>query len=67
MYTDYSLILQDDPLSALDVQVGGHLFRSGIMGRLRKANRTVVLVTHQLQYLQQADKVNVSIIIVKCE
>ena len=52
--------LQDDPLSALDVMVGGHLFRDGIMGRLRKANRTVVLVTHQLQYLQQAEKVHVT-------
>ncbi len=27
------------------------------MGKLRKSKRTVVLVTHQLQYLQQADKV----------
>ncbi|XP_072031468.1 ATP-binding cassette sub-family C member 9-like [Amphiura filiformis] len=57
MYSNKPIVLLDDPLSALDVNVGGHLFRDGIMGRLRKANRTVVLVSHQLQYLQQAEKI----------
>ncbi|XP_072031466.1 ATP-binding cassette sub-family C member 9-like isoform X2 [Amphiura filiformis] len=57
MYSNKPIVLLDDPLSALDVNVGGYLFREGIMGRLRKANRTVVLVTHQLQYLQQAEKI----------
>ena len=52
-----SVLSQDDPLSALDVNVGGQVFREGILGTLRKAKRTVILVTHQLQYLQQADKV----------
>lgn len=52
-----SFVVQDDPLSALDVHVGAHLFEEGIKGILLKENRTVVLVTHQVQYLDQADKV----------
>ena len=51
------LFFQDDPLSALDVHVGGHLFEEGIMEFLRENQRTVILVTHQLQYLDRADKV----------
>ena len=46
-------------MSALDVHVGEHLFREGIMGILTKNKKTVVLVTHQLQYLQHADKVGI--------
>ncbi|XP_072031474.1 ATP-binding cassette sub-family C member 9-like [Amphiura filiformis] len=57
MYSNKHIVLLDDPLAALDVHVGGHLFREGIMGRLRKENRTVVLVTHQLQYLRHAEKI----------
>lgn len=53
----YPLSCQDDPLSALDVHVGAHLFEEGIKGILLKENRTVILVTHQVQYLDQADKV----------
>ncbi|XP_072050857.1 ATP-binding cassette sub-family C member 9-like [Amphiura filiformis] len=56
MYSCNDIVLLDDPLSALDVHVGGHLFYEGIMGMLlKKENRTVILVTHQLQYLQLAD------------
>ena len=44
-------------MSALDVHVGGHLFQEGIVGILLKEKRTVILVTHQLQYLESADKV----------
>ncbi|XP_072030098.1 ATP-binding cassette sub-family C member 9-like [Amphiura filiformis] len=57
MYSSKDIVLLDDPLSALDVNVGKHLFMKGIIGRLRKSRRTIVLVTHQLQYLQQADKI----------
>ena len=44
-------------MSALDVQVGGHLFQEGILGILVKEKKTVILVTHQLEYLESADKV----------
>ena len=48
---------QDDPLSALDIHVSSHLFQEGILDLLLAKKRTVVLVTHQLQYLKYADKV----------
>ena len=44
-------------MSALDVHVGGHLFEHGIMGMMLEEKRTVVLVTHQLQYLPMAEMV----------
>lgn len=56
MWFDLSL-LQDDPLSALDVHVGSDMFYKGIMEFLIENQRTVILVTHQIQYLEHADKV----------
>ncbi|XP_072027512.1 ATP-binding cassette sub-family C member 9-like [Amphiura filiformis] len=58
MYSPNKIVLLDDPLSALDVHVGGHLFEEGIVEFLNKENkRTVILVTHQIQYLDRADKI----------
>lgn len=57
----YCCVSQDDPLSALDVHVGAHLFEHGISKILRKHNQTVILVTHQLQYLPEADQVGIEI------
>ncbi|XP_041459432.1 ATP-binding cassette sub-family C member 9-like isoform X1 [Lytechinus variegatus] len=57
MYSDCDIIILDDPLSALDMQVGSDLFDKGIKGILHRRNQTVILVTHQLQYLPQADKI----------
>ena len=56
----YHFGTQDDPLSALDVHVGRHLFEEGIMKLLVNNNKTVILVTHQLQYLNRADLVSVA-------
>ena len=50
-------------MSALDVHVGGHLFQEGIMGMLVKNKQTVILVTHQLQYLKYADLVSMEIVL----
>ena len=47
--------LLDDPLSAVDSGVGHHLLNHCILGQL--ANRTRVLVTHQLYPLPHADKI----------
>ncbi|XP_038076865.1 ATP-binding cassette sub-family C member 9-like [Patiria miniata] len=55
MYADRDIIILDDPLSALDVHVGRQLFEEGIMKQLVNKNKTVILVTHQLQYLSRAD------------
>ncbi|XP_047739552.1 ATP-binding cassette sub-family C member 5 [Hyalella azteca] len=55
LYSSRSVYLLDDPLSAVDVQVGWHIFRWAIKTGLKKA--TVILVTHQLQYLPECDRV----------
>ncbi|XP_077981986.1 ATP-binding cassette sub-family C member 9-like [Glandiceps talaboti] len=57
LYSHAPIVMLDDPLSALDVHVGTHLMQQGIMAFLMKENRTVLLVTHHIQYLQYADKV----------
>lgn len=44
----------DDPLSAVDAHVGRALFNNAILG-LRRAGKTVVLVTHALHLLPQVD------------
>ncbi|XP_070538168.1 ATP-binding cassette sub-family C member 5-like [Ptychodera flava] len=54
-YSDRDIYLLDDPLSAVDAHVGKHLFKSLIKGALR--GKTVLFVTHQLQYLSQCDEV----------
>lgn len=50
--------LQDDPFSALDIHLSDHLMQDGILKLLREEKRTVVLVTHKLQYLPHADWVS---------
>lgn len=47
------MYLLDDPLSAVDTHVGKRLFDECISKFL--ANKTRILVTHQLQYLRHAD------------
>uniref|UniRef100_A0A8C7JN77 Multidrug resistance-associated protein 4 n=1 Tax=Oncorhynchus kisutch TaxID=8019 RepID=A0A8C7JN77_ONCKI len=55
VYQDADIYLLDDPLSAVDAEVGKHLFEQCICGLLRKKPR--ILVTHQLQYLKAADQI----------
>ena len=57
VYHEADIYLLDDPLSAVDPAVANHIFRKCIKGYLKKRNKTVVLVTHQIQFLQQADKI----------
>jgi ATP-binding cassette, subfamily C (CFTR/MRP), member 4 len=52
---DADIYLLDDPLSAVDTHVGRHLFNQSIVGFL--GNKIRVLVTHQLQYLKDVDKI----------
>ena len=54
-YARADVALLDDPLSAVDAHVGRHLMRHAICGTLAGATR--VLVTHQLQFLPDADLV----------
>lgn len=51
------MYLLDDPLSAVDAHVGKILFFDCIHKTLKKRNKAVILVTHQLQYLRYADKI----------
>ncbi|XP_072240641.1 ATP-binding cassette sub-family C member 4-like [Leuresthes tenuis] len=55
VYEDADVYLLDDPLSAVDAEVGKHLFEQCICGLLK--NKCRVLVTHQLQYLRAADHI----------
>uniref|UniRef100_A0A8C3VT38 ATP binding cassette subfamily C member 12 n=1 Tax=Catagonus wagneri TaxID=51154 RepID=A0A8C3VT38_9CETA len=49
------IYLLDDPLSAVDAHVGKHVFEECIKKALR--GKTIVLVTHQLQFLESCDEV----------
>ncbi|KAH8359400.1 hypothetical protein KR093_006524 [Drosophila rubida] len=53
VYRRAEIYLLDDPLSAVDTHVGRHLFDQCMRGYLR--SELVILVTHQLQFLEQAD------------
>ncbi|XP_061700381.1 multidrug resistance-associated protein 4 isoform X1 [Syngnathoides biaculeatus] len=55
VYQDADIYLLDDPLSAVDAEVGRHLFEECICGLLKSKPR--ILVTHQLQYLKGADQI----------
>ncbi|XP_051835760.1 ATP-binding cassette sub-family C member 11 isoform X2 [Antechinus flavipes] len=53
VYADRDIYLLDDPLSAVDAHVGKHIFEECIKKAL--SGKTMVLVTHQLQYLEFCD------------
>nr|XP_046244081.1 multidrug resistance-associated protein 5 [Scatophagus argus]XP_046244082.1 multidrug resistance-associated protein 5 [Scatophagus argus]XP_046244083.1 multidrug resistance-associated protein 5 [Scatophagus argus] len=55
LYSDRDVYILDDPLSALDAHVANHIFRNAIRKQLR--HKTVIFVTHQLQYLVDCDDV----------
>ena len=55
MYSERDIVLLDDPLSAVDAHVGKHMFVECIKKAL--AEKTVIFVTHQLQYLKDCDEV----------
>ncbi|GIX77651.1 ATP-binding cassette sub-family C member 9 [Caerostris extrusa] len=56
-YSPARLIILDDPLSALDAHVGAYVFEHGIKTLLLRRQRTVILVTHKLEFLSSATKV----------
>uniref|UniRef100_A0A3P9DJ88 Multidrug resistance-associated protein 4 n=1 Tax=Maylandia zebra TaxID=106582 RepID=A0A3P9DJ88_9CICH len=55
VYQDADIYLLDDPLSAVDAEVGKHLFEQCICGLLK--NKCRILITHQLQHLRTADQI----------
>ncbi|OEL25167.1 ABC transporter C family member 7 [Dichanthelium oligosanthes] len=53
LYQDADIYLFDDPFSAVDAHTGSHLFKECLLGAL--ASKTVVYVTHQIEFLPAAD------------
>lgn len=57
VYKYSDIILLDDPLSAVDQHVGKHIFEKCIVSYLKEKQKSVIFVTHQLQYLSKVDEV----------
>ncbi|KAJ3270254.1 Multidrug resistance-associated protein 1 [Terramyces sp. JEL0728] len=55
IYADADIYLLDDPLAALDAHVGKEVFFNAILELLK--SKTVLLVTHQIQYMNQLDRI----------
>ncbi|KAK2913918.1 hypothetical protein Q8A67_002317 [Cirrhinus molitorella] len=55
VYSNKDIFLLDDPLSAVDAHVGKHIFEECIKKELK--GKSVILVTHQLQYLEFCNQV----------
>uniref|UniRef100_A0A669CUE5 ATP-binding cassette, sub-family C (CFTR/MRP), member 12 n=1 Tax=Oreochromis niloticus TaxID=8128 RepID=A0A669CUE5_ORENI len=55
IYSNRDIFLLDDPLSAVDAHVGKHIFEECIKKELQ--GKSIILVTHQLQYLEFCDDI----------
>ncbi|OQU86955.1 putative ABC transporter C family member 15 isoform X3 [Sorghum bicolor] len=55
LYSDADVYLLDDPFSAVDAHTGAHLFKECLMSQM--SSKTVIYVTHQLEFLRDADLV----------
>lgn len=55
IYKQADIYLLDDPLSAVDSEVGRHLFEKCIKDYLKE--KACVLITHQVQYLTDVDQI----------
>ncbi|KAF9618303.1 hypothetical protein IFM89_000938, partial [Coptis chinensis] len=58
LYQDADIYLFDDPFSAVDAHTGSHLFKECLLGLL--ASKTVIYVTHQVEFLPSADLILMS-------
>lgn len=55
VYRKADIYLFDDPLSAVDAQVGKQIFEECFLDFL--SDKIVVLATHQLQYMKKVDRI----------
>ena len=55
LYTDRDIYIFDDPISALDANVGMKVMKNCIIKHL--SNKTRILVTHALQYVSFSDRI----------
>ncbi|CAO2202878.1 unnamed protein product [Urochloa humidicola] len=53
VYQDCDIYLLDDVFSAVDAHTGSEIFKECVRGALK--NKTIVLVTHQVDFLHNAD------------
>ncbi|XP_042486798.1 probable non-intrinsic ABC protein 5 isoform X4 [Macadamia integrifolia] len=53
LYHDADIYLLDDPFSVVVAHTGTHLFKECLLGIL--GSKTVIYVTHQLEFLSSAD------------
>lgn len=56
MYSECSIILLDDPLSAVDAKVGRHIFDKALRGSLLNG-RCRIMATHRLDLLPKVDRI----------
>ncbi|XP_043666583.1 multidrug resistance-associated protein 5-like isoform X3 [Vespula pensylvanica] len=54
-YANRDIYCLDDPLSAVDTHVGYYIFKKLILDALKE--KTVILVTHQIQFLECCDQI----------
>ncbi|CAL5989372.1 Xenobiotic-transporting_ATPase / Multidrug resistance-associated protein [Hexamita inflata] len=57
IYSDASIYLLDDPLSAVDAHVGNTIWNDVILGYLKSRGATVIIASHQTQYFNDCDKI----------
>eukprot|EP01083_Nonionella_stella_P070803 189645_1 len=57
VYSNADVFIFDDPLSAVDSRVANHLFTNCIQNHLLKHNKTVILATHAIHFLKNADHI----------
>lgn len=55
VYANRSIVLMDDPISALDANVKKKIFKNVFMGQLK--DKTRILVTHAVDFLHLVDNV----------
>ncbi|KAI3496851.1 hypothetical protein L1887_39229 [Cichorium endivia] len=53
LYQDADIYLFDDPFSAVDAHTGSHIFKECMLDFLK--SKTVIYVTHQVEFLPDAD------------
>ncbi|CAD7961576.1 unnamed protein product [Amoebophrya sp. A120] len=55
IYSDADVLFLDDVLSAVDAHTGRFLFDNVLCQEAKLGNKLVILITHQLQYLQRSE------------
>lgn len=59
VYQDCDVYLLDDVFSAVDAHTGTEIFKECVRGALK--NKTILLVTHQVDFLHNVDLILVSV------